>query len=84
MLKTFLAIAALGLAIGVAVPAHAALLERHALAEGQMSCKQAAKLRYPGDRSMQQSYKKACKQAWKESQKAAKTAAAAPTYAGDI
>jgi len=33
-----------------------------------MTCKDAAKMKYPDDRKMRHEYKKACKEAWKATQ----------------
>jgi hypothetical protein len=33
-----------------------------------MTCKDAAKMKYPDDRKMRHDYKKACKEAWKAAQ----------------
>jgi hypothetical protein len=37
-------------------------------AQAGMTCKEAAKMKYPDDRKMRHEYKKACKEAWKATQ----------------
>jgi hypothetical protein len=76
--KTLLAAAVTGLVAVVAAPVQAATV-----VEGQMTCKEAAKMQYPADRSERRAFKKACKEAWKASQ-TAMAPAEEPTYAGDL
>ena len=59
--KTLLAAAATAIVAG-------ATLATPALAEVGMTCKDAAKAKFPDDRKMRHDYKKACKDAWKVSQ----------------
>jgi hypothetical protein len=75
--KVLLATAITGLVAAISVPVEAGMT--HA----GMSCKEAAKLQHPGDRSAQRTYRKACKEAWKGSQTTA-AAKSEPTYAGDL
>jgi hypothetical protein len=72
-----LAIAVAGLVLGFTVPVQAA-----PSVQGQMTCKEAAKLKFPDSRSERHAFRKACKEASKGSPKTAE--AATPTYAGDI
>jgi hypothetical protein len=72
--KVLLATAVTGLIAGIAVPVTSP-------AQAQMTCKEAAKLKYPDDRKARNAYRNACKDAWKGSQTAAKSE---PTYAGDM
>jgi hypothetical protein len=74
--KVLLATAVTGLIAGIAVPIQTSP------AQAQMTCKEAAKLKYPDDRKTRNAYRKACKEAWKGSQTAA--AQGEPTYAGDL
>jgi hypothetical protein len=37
-------------------------------AEAAMTCKEAAKMKFPDDRKARHAYKKGCKEAWKASQ----------------
>lgn len=37
-------------------------------AQAGMTCKDAAKMKYPDERKMRHEYKKACKEAWKAAQ----------------
>jgi hypothetical protein len=37
-------------------------------AQAAMTCKEAAKMKYPDDRKMRHDFKKACKEAWKATQ----------------
>ena len=75
--KMFLATAVTGLVVGIALPVQAATT-----VPPGTTCKDAAKMQYPGDRSARRAYKKACKEAWKGSKTAA--VKSEPTYAGDI
>jgi hypothetical protein len=75
--KTLLAAAVTGLVAVVAAPVQAATI-----VEGQMTCKEAAQIKYPGDRSERRAFKKACKEAWKN--QTAAVVAPEPTYAGDM
>jgi hypothetical protein len=78
MLKKMLIAAAVGgLVAGVALPVQAA---RHAAAPvqagkhaaaGPMTCKEAAKLKFPSDLRARHAYKHECKTAWKASHKKA-------------
>jgi hypothetical protein len=65
--KVLLATAVTGLIAGIAVPVQTSP------AQAQMTCKDAAKLKYPGDRSARRAYRKACKEAWKATQTKAPT-----------
>jgi hypothetical protein len=42
-----------------------------ATADGVLTCREAAKLKYPADRKMRHEYRKACKQAWRAQKNAA-------------
>jgi hypothetical protein len=70
--KVLLATAVTGLIAGIAIPVQTSP------AEAQMTCKEAAKMKYPGDRQARRAYKKACKEASEAA------APAEPTYAGDL
>ena len=63
--KVLLAAVATGLVAAIALPVQFTLAEA-----GTMSCKQAAKMKYAGDLKARHAYKKACKAAWKATQKA--------------
>jgi hypothetical protein len=76
--KLFLATAVTGLVVGIAIPVQAGMTE------GQMTCKEAAQMKHPGDRSAQRAYKKACKQAFKGGSQTAAAKSEEPTYAGDM
>jgi hypothetical protein len=77
MLKNvLLATAAVGLVLGIAAPTQAA--------EGQMTCREAAKMKHADDMNAQRAYMQECRAAWKSSQQAAKEKPAEPTYAGDL
>jgi hypothetical protein len=78
--KLFLATAVTGLLVGTALPVQAATTT----VQPGMSCKEAAKLQHPGDRSAQRAYKQACKEAFKGSQTTAAAKSEEPTYAGDM
>jgi hypothetical protein len=74
MLKKVLVAAAVGgLIASMALPAQAARAARHAAepGAGPMTCKQAAKLKYPSDLRARHAYKHECKTAWKASHKKA-------------
>lgn len=75
--KALLAAAITGFVAVVAAPVQAATI-----VEGQMTCKEAAKMQYPADRSARRAFKKACKEAWKG--QTAAVVAPEPTYAGDM
>ncbi len=74
--KVLLASAVTGLIAGIAVPVQTSP------AQAQMTCKEAAKSKYPDDRKARNAYKKACKEASKA--QSAAPAPAEPTYAGDL
>jgi hypothetical protein len=57
-------------AVATAFVAVLALPVQFAAAEAAMSCKQAAKAKFPGDRKARHAFRKDCKSAWKASQKA--------------
>lgn len=60
MMKTLvLATAAVGF-IALATPPAVA-----AAPDGALTCREAAKLKYPSDRKMRHEFRKACKQAWR-------------------
>jgi hypothetical protein len=82
--KMFLATAVTGLVVGIALPVQAATTVHPGMTTVPpgTTCKDAAKMQYPGDRSARRAYKKACKEAWKGSKTAA--VKSEPTYAGDI
>jgi hypothetical protein len=66
MLKKMLIVAAAAGVIGAA-----SLPVQAAAPEGAMTCRDAAKLKYPNDRKMRHEFRKACKQAWKAQKNAA-------------
>ena len=57
-------------AVATAFVAASALPVASTPADAAMSCKQAAKAKFPGDHKARHAYKKACKAAWKAQQKA--------------
>ena len=57
-------------AVATAFVAALALPVQFAAAEAAMSCTQAAKAKFPGDRKARHAFKRDCKSAWKASQKA--------------
>jgi hypothetical protein len=61
--KVIVAAAVCGLVTGVALPLQAAT--------GPLTCKEAAKLRYPGDAKARHAYKHGCRMAWKAAHKKA-------------
>jgi hypothetical protein len=65
--KALLAAAATGLVAGISLPVQAATTAEQGMTTVQpgMSCKEAAKLQYPSDRSARRAFKKSCKEAWK-------------------
>ena len=67
MKKLLLAAIAAGFISASALPLQIAPAEAASMAG--MPCKEAAKMKYPGDRKMRHSFKKACKDTWKASQK---------------
>jgi hypothetical protein len=60
--KVLLAVVAIGFAAALALPVHVTT------AEAAMTCKEAAKMKFPDDRKARHAYKKGCKEAWKASQ----------------
>jgi hypothetical protein len=60
--KLLIATVASGFAVALTLPVPVSA------AEAGMTCKEAAKLKYPGDRKMRHAYKKACKEASKATQ----------------
>ena len=62
--KMLVAVVATGLVAAAALPL------RISPAEASMTCKAAAKLKYPDDWKARHAWKKACKAAWKATQKA--------------
>jgi len=61
--KLLLATVAAGLVTATALP-----LPAQAEMMAGITCKEAAKMKYPDDRKMRHEYKKACKEAWKATQ----------------
>jgi hypothetical protein len=59
--KVLLAVVATGFIAALALPV------QFTPAEAAMTCKEAAKVKFPGDRKARHAYKKACKAAWKAS-----------------
>ncbi|MBK5199035.1 MAG: hypothetical protein JJE37_12270 [Methyloceanibacter sp.] len=71
MLKNVMfAAVATGLVVAVALPVQFTPAE----AAAPLTCKEAAKLKYPADHAARAAYKKGCKEAWKAHKKATKTA----------
>ena len=64
MFKHVLITAALIGLIAVALPVEASAA-RVATAPGQVTCKKAAKLQFPGEKKMRHAFKKECKQQYK-------------------
>jgi hypothetical protein len=64
MFKRVLITAAIAGLIAVPIEASAA---RVATAPGQVTCKEAAKLQFPGEKKMRKAFKKECKQQYKAS-----------------
>jgi hypothetical protein len=60
MFKTLLVAASCAALIVVTLP-----LDPSAARAGQMTCREAAKLKFPGDFKSRTAYRKACKAAWK-------------------
>jgi hypothetical protein len=75
--KVILATAATGLIALIVVPVQTSP------AEARMTCRDAAKMKHPDDLLARFAYRRACREAWKNSQ-AAKQKPAEPTYAGDL
>lgn len=59
--KVLFAVVATGFVAALALPVQITP------AEAAMTCKEAAKVKFPGDRKARHAYKKACKAAWKGS-----------------
>lgn len=59
--KVLLTVIAGGFVAALALPAQIAT------AEAAMTCREAAKIKFPEDRTARHAYKKACKAAWKAS-----------------
>jgi hypothetical protein len=70
--KVLFAVAICGLAAGVALPVQPVQAAKAAkvAAAGPLTCKEAAKLKFPTDHKARHAYKKGCKEAWKASKKA--------------
>lgn len=64
--KLLLAAIAAGLVSATALPLQTAPAEAASMVG--MTCKDAAKMKYPDDRKMRRAWKKACKEAWEASQ----------------
>jgi hypothetical protein len=65
MTKTILIAAALGFVALATPPAQAAT------ADGVLTCREAAKLKYPTDRKARHDFRRACKQVWRTQKDAA-------------
>ena len=72
--RLLLATAVIGLIAGAGLPVQA---------QDQMSCREAAKAKFPDDMGARRAYIQECKAAFKSSQ-AGEEKAAEPTYAGDL
>jgi len=64
--KLLLAVFAAGVVTATTLPLQIAPAQAGMMAG--MTCKDAAKMKYPDDRKMHHEYKKACKDAWKAAQ----------------
>ncbi len=64
--KLLLAVFAAGVVTATTLPLQIAPAQAGMMAG--MTCKDAAKMKYPDDRKMRHEYKKACKDAWKAAQ----------------
>ena len=62
--KVLFGVVATGFVAALALPVQVAP------ADAAMTCKEAAKVKFPGDRKARHAWKKECKAAWKVSQKA--------------
>jgi hypothetical protein len=60
--KVLFAVVATGFVAALAFPVQVTT------AEAAMTCKEAAKMKFPDDRKARHAYKKGCKEAWKASQ----------------
>jgi hypothetical protein len=60
--KVLFAVVVTGFVAAFALPVHVTT------AEAAMTCKEAAKMKFPDDRKARHAYKKGCKEAWKASQ----------------
>jgi hypothetical protein len=69
--KVLFAAAVCGLAAGVAIPLQPSPAMAKAPALSGLTCKEAAKLKFPSDVKARHEYKHECKTAWKASHKAA-------------
>jgi len=74
--KVLFAVAICGLAAGVALPVQPAQAAKaaKAAAAAPLTCKEAAKLKFPGDLKARHAYKHECKVAFRAQHKAAKAA----------
>lgn len=79
--KLLLASAVTGLVAGSAIPAQAAQAPTPQ-AQAPMTCKEAALIKYPGDRKARRAYRESCKEAFKAQMAA--SVEEEPTYAGDM
>jgi hypothetical protein len=68
--KVMFAAVATGLVAAVALPIQFTQVE----AAGPLTCKEAAKLKFPADHAARSAYKKGCKAAWKAHKSAVKSA----------
>jgi hypothetical protein len=69
--KVLFAAAVCGLAAGVALPLQASPAKAKAPAVAGLTCKEAAKLKFPSDVKARHEYKHECKTAWKAAHKGA-------------